>query len=112
MSKKIRLTTKEITGIQKALAEFAPGKGYSCYLFGSRTDVDKRGGDIDLLLLVDEAEYLWFLSEKLFLITKLKRYVGDQRIDVTITNDKSKDPFIDHIRADLVELVSKKLLTE
>ncbi len=46
----IRLDECEKEALKKALENF---KG-KAYIFGSRTDLGKRGGDIDLLLLPDE----------------------------------------------------------
>ena len=45
----MRLSRKEIETILKVANEIY-GKGVKVYLFGSRTDDNKRGGDIDLLL--------------------------------------------------------------
>jgi len=59
------------------------------YLFGSRTDLHKRGGDIDLLILSS------LITEKDRRGLKLKLYdkLGEQKIDLLITSDTS-EPFV------------------
>ena len=57
-------------------------------LFGSRVDDNKRGGDIDLLILSDKIEP----SKKIELLLKLYEIVGEQKIDLIIT-DNLIDPF-------------------
>lgn len=61
------------------------------YLFGSRTDDAKKGGDIDLLILNDEKIDL---AIKIDFLGKFWEEFGEQKVDVvTYTfNDNSK-PF-------------------
>jgi len=54
---------------------------YELYLFGSRTDDQKRGGDIDLLILADRR---LTLKEKLQIKTEFYKKFGDQKIDQKI----------------------------
>ncbi len=64
------------------------------YLFGSRVDDAKRGGDLDLYIKLpapinsDEK-----LNKKITFITKLNLLLGDQKIDVVI-NDTSDEKLI------------------
>lgn len=51
------------------------------HLFGSRTDDNARGGDIDLLVLSSVLGY----REKLLIRTRLKEKLGDRKIDLIIT---------------------------
>jgi predicted nucleotidyltransferase len=46
----MRLSDAERGAIRRAIADFDPEA--MVYLFGSRTDDTKRGGDIDLLIMV------------------------------------------------------------
>ncbi len=59
------------------------------YLFGSRTDDTKRGGDIDLLILSDS------LTERDRRTIRLKLFdrIGEQKIDLIIASDATK-PFV------------------
>jgi len=47
MSKKVRLTEEEIKAIVETAKEVF-GEKVKIWLFGSRVDLNKRGGDIDL----------------------------------------------------------------
>ncbi|MDQ7038430.1 MAG: nucleotidyltransferase domain-containing protein [Aquificota bacterium] len=49
---KVRLTPQQVKDIKEAVRKVL-GKNAKVYLFGSRTDLRKRGGDIDLLVLTD-----------------------------------------------------------
>ena len=53
------------------------------YLFGSRTDLDARGGDIDLLIVSEQ------LSEEDRISLKLALYdgLGEQKIDLIIARE-------------------------
>lgn len=59
------------------------------YLFGSRVDENKRGGDIDLLILSKKLTY----SDKLSIKKKFFEKMDDQKIDVLISKDTT-DPFV------------------
>lgn len=57
-------------------------------LFGSRTDDNKRGGDIDLYIetpLHDELQ-----RKKIDFLVKLKRRIGERKIDVVIDRDEKR----------------------
>ena len=60
------------------------------YLFGSRTDNAKRGGDIDLYLdVADKNDPSWF-EKKIQFLVKLNKTLGEQKIDVVISKDKNR----------------------
>ena len=50
----MRLTPEQITAIRKGAAQLA-GDAARVWLFRSRVRDDARGGDVDLLLVLDEA---------------------------------------------------------
>ena len=52
MMKNIRLSEYYVNTIKNKFQEFF--KQGEIYLFGSRTDMSKKGGDIDLYLVVDD----------------------------------------------------------
>jgi len=82
----MRLTKYEINSIKKAFKEtFGEGK---IFLFGSRVDDTKRGGDIDLYIESKQKENL--LDKKIDFLVSLKQKIGDQKIDVIISKDKSR----------------------
>jgi predicted nucleotidyltransferase len=59
------------------------------YLFGSRVDDTKKGGDIDLLILSDRLTS----DDKRTIKMKLYELLGEQKIDLVIAADDS-DPFV------------------
>lgn len=58
------------------------------YLFGSRVDDSKKGGDIDLYLEVENKEGLFEKKRKF--LARLKREIGDQKIDVVFNIDPER----------------------
>ncbi|HIP43458.1 MAG TPA: nucleotidyltransferase domain-containing protein [Aquifex aeolicus] len=85
---KVRLSEEEI----KAIAETAKevfGENVKVWLFGSRVDLDKRGGDIDLYVETEMEEDI--LRKKLKFLVKLEEKIGEQKIDVIIKPFDSKD---------------------
>lgn len=58
------------------------------YLFGSRVDDTKKGGDIDLYLVVEEKTELF--RKKLHFLAKIKKVLGEQKIDVVFNQDNNR----------------------
>ena len=86
---KVRLSEGEEI---KAIAETAKeifGENVKIWLFGSRVDLDKRGGDIDLYIETEMEEDI--LRKKLKFLVKLEKKIGEQKIDVIIRPFDSKD---------------------
>ena len=59
------------------------------YLFGSRADDHKLGGDIDILILSDTIDF----SEKIKIKNRIFKTLEEQRIDLLVAKDLS-DPFV------------------
>ena len=59
------------------------------YLFGSRVDDQKKGGDIDLLILSQTL----MPSDKRAIRGELWQSIGEQKIDLVIAHDTS-EPFV------------------
>ena len=76
---------------QKAILSTVKGldNNASVYLFGSRVDDTKKGGDIDLLVLSDRLTS----DNKRTIKMKLNELLGEQKIDLLIAADDS-DPFV------------------
>jgi predicted nucleotidyltransferase len=55
-----------------------------CWLFGSRVDDQKRGGDIDLYIETTETDINKIVTAKLAFLVALNRELGEQKIDVVI----------------------------
>lgn len=100
----MRITEYEITAIKK-LAQKIFGKGTIVYLFGSRVDDNKKGGDIDLFITNKEKSNLTILS-KIEFLTELKLIIGDQKIDVIPDNShtRQKKQFYHSITKQAIEL--------
>lgn len=93
--------------ILKGLHEFKDFKNsYDLYLFGSRTNLNKSGGDIDLLLIVPQSDFDHVQSIKHYLLAQIKKYIEDQKIDLTIRcrEKLGDDPFYQSIEKDLIKL--------
>ncbi len=57
-------------------------------LFGSRIDDNKKGGDIDLYIITTNQQDLF--QKKLRFLARIKRVLGDQKIDVIINEDVTR----------------------
>jgi len=83
----VRLNEEEITAINETVHVL--DSEAKVYLFGSRADDTKRGGDIDLLIMSqtlireDAGKIRWRLWE----------LMGEQKIDIIIAKDTT-DPFV------------------
>lgn len=64
-------------------------KNARVYLFGSRVDDTKKGGDIDLLVMSDRLTS----DDKRIIKSKLYELLGEQKIDIVLAADDS-DPFV------------------
>ena len=59
------------------------------YLFGSRADDMKKGGDIDILIFSEKID----LSEKIKIKTRIFQKMEEQKIDLLVAKYKN-DPFV------------------
>lgn len=82
----MRLSQQEIQSIKEVV--YSLDNNAKIYLFGSRVDDSKRGGDIDLLLLSDKLTSKDARKARLALYSE----IGEQKIDIIIANDLS-EPF-------------------
>lgn len=92
----MRLSDYERSAIKEAVAQHF-GPDARVYLFGSRTDDSKRGGDIDLLVETGlKGEDL--VMAKLRAMSAIQRRIGDRKIDVVTTPEETDDevPYIIH----------------
>lgn len=97
----MRLENFEIIQIKKSIEQFVKNS-YILYLFGSRVDDNKKGGDIDLLLVLDNNNDKILLSnEKYKILAEIKFNIGEQKIDLVIAKEDElfTDPFLREIIA-------------
>ena len=83
----MRLQDFEISTIKSAASHIF-GNGSKVVLFGSRVNDDVKGGDIDLYIQPSDKNNLW--EKKIDFLVQLKSAIGDQKIDVVISRDKSR----------------------
>lgn len=76
---------------QKAIVSTVKGLDQNAhvYLFGSRADDSKKGGDIDLLVMSTKLTS----DDKRTIKMKLYELIGEQKIDIVLAADDS-DPFV------------------
>jgi len=84
----MRLSLFEIETIVR-LKDIYFGKASKIYLFGSRTDDTKKGGDIDLYVQLDSVIEQEDDNQNKFLI-ELKSIIGEQKIDLLFSTDKER----------------------
>lgn len=72
----------------KTEAEKLFGKNVQVFLFGSRVDETKKGGDIDLYIVTEHKENL--LAQRLLFLARLKKQLGEQKIDVVFNEDATR----------------------
>jgi len=89
----MRLSKNQILAILKAKELLFPNS--KIYLFGSRIDDSRTGGDIDLYIL-SENRVLNGVKKRIDFLIFLKSLIGDQKIDVVLA-DNSQNRLIDQI---------------
>jgi len=94
----MRLQKEQIDLLKTKLKELSSEA--KLYLFGSRVDDSKRGGDIDLLVLSDTltAKDMRVLRVEFF------KYFGEQKLDIVLDTKELQTPFAKHILPKAVEL--------
>lgn len=96
----MRLNNDQIQGIRQA-ATAAFGQGTSVWLFGSRVDDVKKGGDIELLVCPqvrsaeDAAEPQQAFMQKIKMLNLLERYLGERKIDIIVEHAQDTRPIVD-----------------
>jgi len=83
----MRLRNLEKESIIKAVKSIDPDS--RIYLFGSRVDDNRKGGDIDLLIITDKIS----LDAKLDIKRKIFQEVEEQKIDIILSRT-GKEPFV------------------
>lgn len=84
----MRLSAAQRSAILQAFnATFCLGD--TLWLFGSRTDTSKKGGDIDLFIETNESDSAIILKRKIAFLGALQAKLGEQKIDIVIQNPGS-----------------------
>ena len=77
------------------------------FLFGSRANDERRGSDIDLLLLVHQSDKYLAQSLRSHCIAQMKKRTSDEKIDLLIKfhDEIATDEFLATIKNQLIELI-------
>jgi len=94
----MRLSEEEISTLKAGLRELDDEA--RLYLFGSRADDSRRGGDIDLIIISRK------LDKKQIRVLRHRFYekFGEQKVDIIIDNGDKRDPFVKRIFPQAVPL--------
>jgi len=94
----MRLSEKERACLISAVRKY--DRNARVYLFGSRTDDGKRGGDIDLLI---RSQHLGTRELRKIRMEFFQEF-GEQKLDILIDEGNGHDPFVRLIRSQAVPL--------
>lgn len=83
MIKSIRLSEFEQNAIVDTFDQFFMPDD-ELWLFGSRADPSKKGGDIDLYVETTMQDSATALTAKIDFLVQLKKIIGDQKIDLVL----------------------------
>ncbi len=86
MQKRVRLSEYEINTIKETAKEVF-GKDAKVFIFGSRVFLEKRGGDIDVLIKVPKKVSI---SEKLSYLAKLELKGINRKVDLLVITPETK----------------------
>ncbi|WP_224728198.1 hypothetical protein [Cysteiniphilum sp. JM-1] len=90
--------SKENISIIKSCVHQVFGDDMRVFLFGSRTDCSKRGGDIDLYLLPKKDKVIVNgFNKKIELLVILEKAIGEQKIDVVLAKTGDDKRLIDDV---------------
>jgi predicted nucleotidyltransferase len=98
----VRLTEAQCAAIRNATTECFGAKA-EVWLFGSRVDDAKRGGDIDILINPQTHSTDTF-RRKLRLLAQLERALGERKVDVIVAAPNDPRPIVKIARSTGVRL--------
>ncbi len=94
----MRLSPQVQTDIVQTFRQFFAADDH-LWLFGSRVDDAKRGGDIDLYIETKEIDTDKLRDQKIKFLVSLERKIGEQKIDVVIKTPQKTLPIHEEARA-------------
>lgn len=80
----MRLKTSEVQAIKRSFNSLLSGVQFDLYLFGSRADDKKKGGDIDLLVVCEDKDKARVYELKYKISAEIQKQIGEQRVDITV----------------------------
>lgn len=104
----MRISEQQKDAFVRVLDVYLKQKKAELYLYGSRTRNELRGGDIDLLLLIEDPweESLQLLRTSILVQFKKDPVIGDRKIDFGIYPSSRSDvePFLKQILPQAIKL--------
>lgn len=102
----MRLTDFQQTAIKETFFKFFL-KDDEIWLFGSRANCKKKGGDIDLYIETNYTDMNVIAQKKISFLSHLKLKIGDQKIDVIVNclSSGKKIPIYDEAKATGIQLL-------
>ncbi len=102
--KENRLSSFEVHSIQE-VCRLTLNYPATVYLYGSRTKLEKKGGDIDLAIVVpDKSLVVDELKTLLEIEMEIEKRIGEQKIDIHFFEAYSQEPFFRIISKDFIKL--------
>ncbi len=95
----MRISSEQIDFLKKEIRAVLPDA--VIYLFGSRMDDQKKGGDIDIMILSDQG-LRW--KEKAKMRWRYFEKFGEQKLDIVSSSFKDEDPFKQRVMDEGVRL--------
>lgn len=89
----MQLTENQAEAIRQAVVETF-GADAQVWLFGSRVDGSKRGGDIDLLIRPGSGAMDSLLLKKIRLLGQFECALGERKIDIVIEHHADTRPIV------------------
>ena len=89
----MRLTPDQVQAICFAATK-AFGKNAGVWLFGSRADDHKKGGDIDLLVHPAAEAMNDVLMRKIDMKIQIEQLIGEQKIDIVVEAPLDERPIV------------------
>lgn len=80
---KVRLTPRQVAAIRESFSKTF-GREDRLWIFGSRADLSKKGGDLDFYVETGEKNTGKAVDKKTAFIVALWRTIGEQKIDVVL----------------------------
>lgn len=102
----MRLKQSEILKIIESINKFAKSERYELFLYGSRVDDGKLGGDIDLLLITDSENVANFKKHMYLILSEIKKHIDEQKIDIIVASSDAvtMDEFIKHVYSNAIKI--------
>lgn len=83
INKGVRLNNRDIEAIKRLFLQYFSVNDH-LWLFGSRADVNKKGGDIDLYIETTELNTKEAVKKESQFVLALERAIGEQKIDIVL----------------------------